>query len=332
MLKIFCGKKKSSMAFFTRSIPNRHILLAFFSSVALSSCGGGESAGSDVPRSREGDLSITASAFGDTISISSQARFAGAISSLTFRGKEYVDIFDHGRQMQSASSFDHLGECYNPTEAGSRDDGTGFSSSSVLLGISNGRNWLGTEAKMAYWLPPGADYWRTNGTVCGGRNDVTRSMNTTITSNHILKKRVEIGYAGLQNAISYQAEFVVPEYRIAGQFEAATVYTPKSFAKRLVLNPADGGLQETAVQGEQALPVILATNDHQHAIGIYSAKLPQNGVGYGTFSFPNTNKLNCVFRETNISPESYRYQCIFAVGTVREVVDTLLKLHESAAS
>lgn len=276
-------------------------------------------------------MSITASALGSAISISTHARFAGAISSLTFRDKQYVDILDHGRQMQSASSFDHLGECYNPTEAGSRDDGAGPLSSSRLLRISNGMSWLETETQMAYWLSPGTDYWRTNNTFCGGRSDVTKAVNTTVTSEHVLKKKVEIGYAGLENAISYQAEFVVPEYRNAGQFEAATVYTPASFAKRLVLDLANGKLQETVVQGEQALPVILATNDYQHAIGVYAAGLPQNGVGYGTFTFPNTNKINCVFRESNISPKPYRYQCIFAVGTVMEVADTILKLHGDAS-
>jgi hypothetical protein len=323
---------QNNMVFSIRRTSYKNIFLACLSTVAFSSCGGGAGEGNAGTPSSEGDMNITASALDNSINISSQARFAGAISSLTFRGKQYIDILDHGREMQSASSFDFLGECYNPTEAGSRDDGSGPISSSHLLQISNGKNWLETETKMAYWLPPGLDYWGTNHTVCGGRNDITRSVNTTTTSEHILKKRVEIGYAGLENAISYQAEFVVPEYRLAGQFEAATIYTPKSFANRLVLDLADGSLHKTETQGEQALPTILATDDNQHAIGIYSAELPQGGVGYGTFSFPNTNKLNCVFREANISPKSYRYQCIFAVGTVPEVVDTLLKLHQGRAS
>ena len=278
------------------------------------------------------DPSIAATALGDKISVSTQSRFAGAISSLMFRGKEYIDISDHGREMQSASSFDQLGECYNPTEAGSRDDGSGATSSSRLLSVSKGLNWLETETDMAFWLSPGTDYLRTTNRTCGDQAQVTQAVNSTVTANHLLKKRVEIGYAGQENVINYQAEFKVPESRMTATFEAATVYTPKYFANRLTLDPVSGKLQPTDMQGEQALPVILGSADEQHAIGVYSANLPRNGLGYGTFSFADTNKINCVFRETNILPQSYRYQCIFAVGTLKEVSEAIMALYKNASS
>lgn len=279
-----------------------------------------------------GDMSIAAPALGDKISATTQLRFAGAISSLIFRGKEYIDITDHGRQMQSASSFDQLGECYNPTEAGSRNDGAGATSSSRLLSVSKGLNWLETETDMAFWLSPGTDYLRTTNRTCGDRPQVTQAVNSTVTANHVLKKRVEIGYAGQENVVNYQAEFKVPESRMTATFEAATVYTPKYFAKRLTLDPMTGKLQQTDIQGEQALPVILASADEQHAIGVYSGNLPRNALGYGTFSFADTNKINCVFRETNILPQTYRYQCIFAVGTLIEVSGAIMALHKGASS
>src|SRR5918992_2143889 len=71
-----------------------------------------------------GAASISSSFGGSDIVITATGRVAGAIHSLRWRGKEFVNSYDHGRQIQSASSFDGLGECYNPTEAGSEADGT----------------------------------------------------------------------------------------------------------------------------------------------------------------------------------------------------------------
>jgi len=62
------------------------------------------------------------------------------------------------------------------------------------------------------------------------------------------------------------------------------------------------------VPGEQALPVILATLDHNFALGIFFAGLPQKAhptAGYGRFRFLNnprianwnTVKWNAVYRE-----------------------------------
>lgn len=68
------------------------------------------------------------------------------------------------------------------------------------------------------------------------------------------------------------------------------------------------------------MPVILFTPDKRYAIGVYSPQLPQKGlkVGYGRFTFPDVNKWNCVFREKNITPGPYEYQCLIVLGTLDE--------------
>lgn len=263
--------------------------------------------------------SISAEVFGSTLTLSTQRRFASAIASLRFRGKEYLDTADHGRLMQSASSFDRYGECYNPTEAGSRDDGNRNTTTSRLLSMKSGDRWLETEVDMAFWLAPGTDY----GHSCGERSDARRAINASLTGRYVLAKRVAIGAAGHDNVIGYYAEFKVPEKRSSATFEAATAYTPKSFIQRLVYDPANDTLSSTRHFGEQSLPVILATADRQHAIALFSPDLPRDGVGYGTFEFPDTNKINCVFREKDIQPGAYRYRCFFVVGSVTEVTQTL---------
>ncbi|MDQ3623014.1 MAG: hypothetical protein M3463_11065, partial [Verrucomicrobiota bacterium] len=132
---------------------------------------------------------------GSEIVITTTARLAGAIHSLTWKGKEFIDSADHGRQLQSASSFDSAppenSETFNPTEAGSRLDGAGPRSTSRLLEISASGNELRTRARMAFWLAPGE------------RSDGRLARNSGALSSHCVAKQVRIGVPGLPNAIEY---------------------------------------------------------------------------------------------------------------------------------
>lgn len=132
-----------------------------------------------------GDASIRSSVGDSEIVITTTERLAGAIHSLIWNGKEFIDSHDHGRQLQSAANFDagsrFSGETFNPTEAGSRRDGAGPWSTSRLLQLVATRNSLQTTNHMAFWLAPGE--------TSGGRP----AKNTTLLSNHLLTKRVTIG-------------------------------------------------------------------------------------------------------------------------------------------
>jgi hypothetical protein len=80
-----------------------------------------------------GNAVIRAQAGPSEIVITTTARLAGAIHSVTRDGKEFIDSLDHGRQLQSAANFDCAGrfipEVFNPTEA----ERTGISYSRRLL-------------------------------------------------------------------------------------------------------------------------------------------------------------------------------------------------------
>jgi len=73
-----------------------------------------------------GDAVIRAKAGVSDIVITTTSRLAGAIHSLKWNDMEFIDSLDHGRQLQSACSFDMArpgpfwAECFNPTEAGSK--------------------------------------------------------------------------------------------------------------------------------------------------------------------------------------------------------------------
>ncbi|MFM9061891.1 MAG: hypothetical protein ACKOOI_02475, partial [Pirellula sp.] len=83
----------------------------------------------DSGSSVDGNKSISIQVEGDPLTITTTSRLAGAVHSIRWKGKEFIDSADHGRQLQSACSFDAMSdepfwaERYNPTEAGSRRDG-----------------------------------------------------------------------------------------------------------------------------------------------------------------------------------------------------------------
>ncbi|GAB3028690.1 hypothetical protein GCM10027285_08790 [Oleiagrimonas citrea] len=273
------------------------------------------------------DISIQQDVNGQALRIvASKDQYAGAIYSVTYRGTEYIDHYDHGRELQSASSFDGLGECFNPTEAGSSKDGTGSSSTSILISAYASGNTLQTTNNMAFWIYPGSNYVNS----CG------QMWYVSPLSGHIFSKTVTIGYQGIPNLIRYSASFTPAENHNSATFEAATGYMPPSFSQFLAYNPKTRHLSVLSDgPGEQATPVILATTNGLNAMGVISPGLPQASypnLGYGRFRFPSTTKWNCVYRATNIlAGDTYTYNCFIAIGTVDEVMAAENRLVQSTS-
>lgn len=277
-----------------------------------------------------GDATIRARAGHSEIVIRTTSRLAGAIDSLTWNEREFIDSTDHGRQLQSASNLDvgaaFFNECFNPTEAGSRYDGAGPTSSSRLLWLSAAGRDLVTVNQMAFWLRPGE--------TSGGNP----AANTTIRSNHLLQKDVRIGAFGLDHAIRYRVTFTLPagEAHRQATFETLTGYMPPEFRQFFVLTPAGQLTPLDDGPGEQALPVIVSTASADHAMGVWSpARSRTRGrpATYGRFWFPNArvSKWNCVVREGSadgdlLEPGSYQYLVWVAVGSREQVRDTLQTL------
>src|SRR2546421_10443091 len=80
-------------------------------------------------------ISATDPVFG-AISVSTSTRFGGAVSSIKWNGKEYINNYDHGRQLQVNMQFFSRYCCYNPYEAGSFDDGQVPTSTSKVLSLT----------------------------------------------------------------------------------------------------------------------------------------------------------------------------------------------------
>lgn len=288
------------------------------------------------PAASEGNAVIRRKAGDSEIVITTTSRLAGAIDSLTWNGKEFIDSFDHGRQLQSAASFDcgksgeFWAERFNPTEAGSRSDGVGPTSSSRLLHLQVRDNELSTITQMAFWLAPGQ------------KSSGRPALNQKILSNHLVSKKVRIGYQDLDQVLDYRVTFTVPreEHHTFAQFEALTGYMPAEFETFWKLNPKTGKLQPLDDgPGEQNFPVILSTRDGKYAMGVYSPAQPSPGfehAGYGRFRFAPQKvvKWNCVFRVRNpqgIAAGDHAFQVFVAVGTREDVRRSILKLEKKFA-
>lgn len=289
--------------------------------------------GQQVP---SGNTSIRAKAGPSDIVITTTTRLAGAVDSLRWNGKEFIDSADHGRQLQSASSFD-LGrpgpfwaECYNPTEAGSRRDGAGEKSTSNLEFIKAAENALLTRSTMAFWLN------------AEEKSSGRPALNTVALSNHRLEKNVRIGMTGLPHAIDYRVTFNVPsgERHTMGQFEALTGYMPAEFSRFLTWDPATGNTSPLDDgPGEQRLPLVFTVPGETHAMGIYTPEIPVVPKGsppfgkptYGRFRFQDEKvvKWNCVFRvrdPSGISAGDYSLRMFVAVGSLADVRETFATL------
>jgi len=284
----------------------------------------------------DGDSAVRAPLGDSEIVIRTTSRLAGAIDSLTWNGQEFINSVDHGRQLQSASNLDFgskmTPESFNPTEAGSRLDGAGPTSTSRLLHLIADGNQLQTTNQMAFWLAPGQK--------SGG---IHLAKNTTTLSNHLLTKRVQIGWKDLPNVISYDVTFGLPinEHHRYAQFEVVTGYMPPEFETFLKFNPESADFEPlTDGPGEQRLPVALSTADGRFAMGIYTPNRPGKnwtGPGYGRFRFPHQKvvKWNCVFRyrvSDGVPAGDYSFRTFVIVGTREMVRSAMRRLHEEPVS
>lgn len=276
------------------------------------------------------DLVIRRAAGNSEIVITTTSRLAGAVHSLTWNGQEFIDSTDHGRQLQSASSFssdgEHWAEAFNPTEAGSRDDGAGPNSTSRLLHSLATVDSLQTTTQMAFWLSPGQ------------KSAGHPALNTSKLSNHLLAKRVQIGLPELPHVIRCDVTFTVPvgERHTFAQFEALTGYMPELFRSFWTVRSETGELQPLDDgPGEQSFPIVFSTESGSHAMGIYSPQQPSPGfenAGYGRWRFvpERVVKWNSVFRRRHadgIEPGEYSFRNFVVIGDRETVRSSLVELH-----
>jgi hypothetical protein len=169
-----------------------------------------------------GTKSISANVFGLPLVISTSDAYKGAITSITWRGKQFIDSADPGREFQTAifpqpaadaNQADWV-ECYNPEEADPW---------SRLRSISAVGNVLTSTTQLGFYLAP----WEYG--QCGDHG-FAQAHNQCTLSNYVLHKRVTIGFAGIPNVIEFVATVDIPEDVNRGEIVIAA-YGPRNLSQ-----------------------------------------------------------------------------------------------------
>ncbi len=280
-------------------------------------------------------------------------RTGGAINSLVVDGREYINDFDHGRQLQVAWQMNHGGEGNNPTEGGSSADGVGPTTSSKVLSASATTTGLTVTTQPAWWLQAGD-------TVPASGVAATNGGSGQPMSNQVLTKSVEVGMmvGGIfyPNIIRHDASVTFPDGAQFVGMEMPTAYLQGDFDHHYVYDIDSTALlpqsmfdsygQMQAAYSQDAYgprhrpnPFVLATADGQHAMAIVPA-LPM-APGFedqllGRMSFPNadpaqaTQKMSALMTASNIAPGTTLSATTYViVGSLAEVQATLEALYGS---
>jgi len=256
------------------------------------------------------------------IAVGLSSRTAGAIDSLYSNGREYINSFDRGRQMQVAWTMGGLGECNNPTEAGSASDGIGHNTTSNWTFREETPSWAHTISYPAYWAKT------TERPECANVNQLPGNK---------LEKYVTVGMPGVSDRlIELISQVTIPGPTSHLIVENPALYLAPEFNNFYSFNPATCTITALAGDGpEQGRPVIASTTGGTAAIGLWSPDLPSPGyttVGYvrSNFATPenpaaSSVKLNAVYRRDNLAAGTYLQQTFAAVGTLEQTRDALCK-------
>lgn len=224
------------------------------------------------------------------VTIQSNLNTGGALWSWTDRGKQYVNVRDYGRQIQSAyvSANERFAngsggsKFINPTEAGTR-----FSDLSVpaarrqgspVISASNFGNTQRTRSAALEWDP----------SLFGGDEDHPLYFNGSV-----LGKNLTLDYAGRGALAQYQTVLRPAYTSTTTAIEVPTAYLNADFnryytydagkpagARMAEVDPPYGTETPYRVQFTPASGfggVIISTADQQHAMGVYGVSVTKGG-------------------------------------------------------
>lgn len=264
----------------------------------------------------------------DIIRVSASQRTAGAVDSLIWNGREFINSWDHGRQLQTAVIVNNQGECNNPTQAGSSNDGLASTTTSILEGAFASGSRLAMQTLPAYWLAAGQPHpFPSPG--------CTVAVNTTNVSNYRMNTDVQVGVFGIRHAIQFLTSVQVPVSINAFQLEGPTGYLSGEFSAFHAMDFASGQLIPLSQANEELdRPVVLSVPDGSAAMGVWSPDLPgANFSRYAKFAFidpgnpaNSTTKWSAVFRRGPLAPGSYGFRSYIFVGTRENVRVAMLQV------
>lgn len=270
----------------------------------------------------------TISDISNNIWLSGSDRMAAAIDSLVWNGYEFINCWDHGRELQMAVTTQY-GECYNPTEAGSGVDLQQTTTTSVIEMVSVTNNTFESRVKPAFWMIPGESE-----SGCG------QAKNTVNVSNFVMHKKITIGYKGIKNVIHYVNDVLIPMDVAGTQIEAPTAYLNAPFDTFYSIDlKANGNLTKIVISDNtgghsgSADPVIIATSDGKYAQGVLAKVQPQRD--YALFNFvglgPPSNgpsKWSVVTYFENVKANTdIPFENFLCIGTLDDVTRCMMDVY-----
>ncbi|MEY2482607.1 MAG: hypothetical protein QOK24_1135 [Verrucomicrobiota bacterium] len=232
-----------------------------------------------------GNATISAPALGSTLSVGTSSQYGGGISSIRWANKEFINNWDHGRQMAPNFQFFNRYQCYNPYETGSWFDGKLTTTTSKLLSLTAAGNRLESTTQMAWYL-------RERGSLnpldfCGEPAFwlPCPAYDGNPLSKYQVHKTVTVGFAGIPNVIEYLMEVWIPEPVLKGLNNPTAVLPYEFNAVRSydVVSKDYRNIRE--LSGEDDRIKVVSTVDGNYAMGWYAPELLQPYDDPGTINF-----------------------------------------------
>jgi len=228
------------------------------------------------------------------IFVGTSKRMAGAIDSLVYDNIEFINSYDHGRELQlaSVSSWSSEAGLYNPTEAGSCQNWWTDSTSSILNGIYAAGPAMSTSVTPAFWFEPTPNV--TPPLSCPGIGKGSGK----VAWNHTFQKSITIGQPGLPNVIKFASQIDINEkvpqdysnpMAPVVRFEVPTGYLAGEFSKKYRYNRTSGALTNITSlachEANQACtsddPLIFTNALESHALAVCNG--PSSGAIFANY-------------------------------------------------
>jgi alpha-tubulin suppressor-like RCC1 family protein len=243
------------------------------------------SGGSAARAQVNGNATINGPALGHTLSVGTSTKYAGAVSSIKWANKEFINNWDHGRQLSPNYQFFNRFICYNPYETGSLQDGDKPTSTSRLLSFAASDKQIESRTQMAWYYSQFVQNPRPDEHCGDSANWLPVTPYTSPLSNYEVRKIVTVGFAGIPNVIEYLTNVFIPEpvleginYPTAvlnGEFSSIWSYDVVSKDYRKI----------RARAGEDDRIKVASTADGNYAMGWYAPELLQPYTDLGSVNW-----------------------------------------------
>jgi len=197
------------------------------------------------------------------------------VSSIKWGNKEFINNWDHGRQLSPNYQFFNRFICYDPYETGSLDDGQKATSTSRLLSVVASGNRLESTTQMAWYYSQFVQSAKPEDYCGDPAKWLPVTPYTSPLSNYKVHKTVTIGFAGIPNVIEYLTEVFIPEAVLKGINNPTAVVNYEFSSVRSWDVVSKNYRKIRSSGGEDDRIKVVSTADGNYAMGWYAPELLQ---------------------------------------------------------